>query len=87
MTGTLLLMSNNNKTLYGMYNKMNKLKVLAASVGGLLATAAAHAQQSQYVTDITDGVNSVVGIWDVIVPVMIGIVVVTIGLRFAKKLR
>lgn len=69
-------------------NMKGKLKTLAAGAAAIVATGSqAFAQTTDYVADIKSGVDSVIGIWDVIVPVMIGIAVVSIGLRFAKKLR
>jgi phosphopentomutase len=77
-------MSNNMKKYKG------KMKTLGLSAVACVAAVGAKAQDAAatgYISDITDGIDSVIGIWDVIVPVMIGIVVVTVGLRFAKKLR
>lgn len=64
---------------------MNKIKALAVGSTALLATASAHAAENQYVTELNDALTSIQSMWTVVAGIMIGVAVVTVGLRFFRK--
>ena len=65
--------------------KMNKARKLALAAASLAIASSAFATDPDYSTVLTTNLTSINTIWGTVATIMIGVALVTVGVRFFRK--